>query len=108
MRAWTRRTDAVWDAAERGPYPLLHADARNVLAEIDIHEGTTTPQSPLQRPPTTSPGATPAFAYHYGLTTARGHLRDLGAPEPEMPPYETSKHEPIKEIPSEPADEQPL
>jgi hypothetical protein len=31
--------DAVWDAAERGPYPLLHADARNVLAEIEIHDG---------------------------------------------------------------------
>jgi hypothetical protein len=28
----------VWDAAERGPYPLLHADARNVLAEIEIAE----------------------------------------------------------------------
>lgn len=32
------RLDAVWDAAERGPYPLRHADARNVLAEIESAE----------------------------------------------------------------------
>ena len=40
----------------------------------------------------------PPFAYDYGLRTARAHLRALGAPEPEMPPYDASKHEPIEEI----------
>src|SRR5262249_10121865 len=25
----------VWDAAERGPFPLFHADALNVLAQIE-------------------------------------------------------------------------
>ena len=49
----------------------------------------------------------PPFAYDYGLRTARAHLQALGAPEPEMPPYDASQHEPIEEIPIEPEDEQP-
>jgi tetratricopeptide (TPR) repeat protein len=91
--------DDVWDAAERGPYPLLHADACNVLAEIEIAENNI---------PAAIAAATaayrlawcdgPPFAYDYGLRTARAHLRALGAPEPEMPPYDASKHEPIEEI----------
>jgi hypothetical protein len=47
----------------------------------------------------------PAFAYDDGLRTARAHLRP-SAPEPEVPPYEPSQHEPIEEIPLEPEDEQ--
>jgi tetratricopeptide (TPR) repeat protein len=99
--------DAVWDAAERGPYPLRHADARNVLAEIEIHQGhrdaavaTATAAYRLawcDGPP---------FAYDYGLRTARAHLQTLGAPEPELPPFDPSKHEPIEEIPIEPEGEQ--
>ena len=50
----------------------------------------------------------PPFAYHYGLTTARAHLRALGAPEPEMPHYDASTHEPIEEIAIEPEDEEPV
>ena len=32
----------VWDLAERGPYPLLHADALNVLTQIERDEGNKT------------------------------------------------------------------
>jgi tetratricopeptide (TPR) repeat protein len=98
--------DAIWDAAERGPYPLLHADARNVLAEIEMHEKNV---------PAAIEAATtayrlawcdgPPFAYHYGLRTARAHLQTLGAPAPDMPPFDPSKHEPIEEIPIDPEDE---
>jgi ATP/maltotriose-dependent transcriptional regulator MalT len=34
--------DDVWDAAERGPYPLFHADAFNVLAQIERDAGNHT------------------------------------------------------------------
>jgi tetratricopeptide (TPR) repeat protein len=91
--------DAIWDAAERGPYLLLHADARNVLTEIEIADKNI---------PAAIAAATvayrlawcdgPPFAYDYGLRTARAHLRALGAPEPEMPPYDASRHEPIEEV----------
>jgi len=33
------RLDDVWETAERGPYPLLQADAYNVLADIALAEG---------------------------------------------------------------------
>src|SRR5205085_6164489 len=31
--------DDVWEAAERGPYPLIHADACHVLAQIERDAG---------------------------------------------------------------------
>jgi hypothetical protein len=106
-RARPEHLDAVWDAAKRGPYPLLHADARNVLAEIEIAENNI---------PAAVVAATaayrlawcdgPPFAYDYGLKTARAHLADLGAFEPDMPPYDPSKHEPIEEIDIEPDGDQ--
>ena len=42
-----------------------------------------------------------------GLRTARAHLRALGAPEPEMSPYDASKHEPIEEIDIESEEKEP-
>jgi hypothetical protein len=40
----------------------------------------------------------PPFSYDYGLRTARAHLEALAAAEPEMPPYDASKRQPIEEI----------
>jgi hypothetical protein len=91
--------DAIWGAAERGPFPLLHTDARNLLTKIELADGNI---------PAAVKAATaayrlawcdgPPFAYDYGLRTARAHLAALGAPEPQLPPYDPSKHEPIEEI----------
>ncbi len=33
--------DDIWEFAERGPYPLFHADALNVLAQIERDAGNT-------------------------------------------------------------------
>jgi tetratricopeptide (TPR) repeat protein len=99
--------DSVWDASERGSYPLLHADARNLLAEIEIHEKNR--EAAVAAATTAYRLAWcdgPPFAYDFGLRTALAHLQALGAPEPEMPPYDASKHEPIEEIPIDP-DETP-
>jgi tetratricopeptide (TPR) repeat protein len=94
--------DGVWDAAARGPYRLLHADARNALAEIEVHEGhrdAAIAAATAAYKLAWCDG--PPFAYDYGLRTARAHLQALSAPEPELPPYDASKHEPIDEIPIE-------
>jgi hypothetical protein len=95
----------IFEGHPCGPYPLLHADARNVLAEIEISENNRD---------AAVAAATAAyrlawcdglpFAYDYGLRTARAHLRTLGAPKPEMPPYDASKHEPIEDVPIDPED----
>jgi len=77
--------DDVWEAAERGPYPLFHADARNVLYQLERDAGNL---------PAAIEAATqayrlawcdgPPWAYHYGLENAKKHLQELGAPSPEM------------------------
>jgi tetratricopeptide (TPR) repeat protein len=98
--------DDVWDFAERGPYPLFHADACNVLAQIERDAGN------LEQAIAAATQAYrlawcdgPPFAYHWGLVAAQKHLRELGAPEPEMPPFDESKFEPMPEVEIDPDDE---
>ena len=47
----------------------------------------------------------PPYAYHYGLTNARKHLEELGAPEPQLPPFDGSKFEPMPDVELNPRDE---
>ncbi len=96
----------VWEYAERGPFPLFHADAFNVLAQIERDAGNN--EAAVE-------AATKAYrlawcdgepyAYHWGLVAARKHLRELGAPEPSMPPFDESKYEPMPEVEINPNDE---
>jgi tetratricopeptide (TPR) repeat protein len=84
----------LWEPAERGPYPMHLADAYNVLAEIEMASGNK---------PAAIDSATeaykrawcdgPPFAYHWGLQKAKAHLSALGAPEPEMAPFDMSRIE---------------
>ncbi|MEM9063361.1 MAG: hypothetical protein AAGD13_23115 [Pseudomonadota bacterium] len=95
--------DDVWDAAERGPYPIRQADAFNVLAEIERVEGNT---------PAAIEAATqaykaawcdgPPWAYHWGLEAAKAHLAELGAEEPDLPTFDESKFEPLPDVPITP------
>jgi tetratricopeptide (TPR) repeat protein len=75
------RLDEVWEAAERGPYPLLQADAYNLLAAIALVEG--------DKPAAIAAAAKaynaawcdgPLYAYHWGLEQAKARLAALGAP----------------------------
>jgi tetratricopeptide (TPR) repeat protein len=100
------RLDDVWEAAERGPYPLYQADAYNVLADIARAEEDT---------PAAVDAATkaycaawcdgPPYAYHWGLMKANAHLAALGAPKPDMPPFDVSKLELMPEVEINPKDE---
>jgi len=98
--------DDVWESAERGPYPLFHADACNMLAQLERNAGNTT----LAIAAATQAYRLawcdgPPFAYHWGLEAARKHLRELGAPEPELPPFDPAKFEPMPEVEIDPEDE---
>jgi tetratricopeptide (TPR) repeat protein len=98
--------EQVWLPAERGPYPLFHADALNVLAQLERDQG---------RREAAVAAATeayrqawcdgPPYAYHFGLTNARRHLQELGASEPQMPPFDASKYESMPEVELDPEDE---
>jgi tetratricopeptide (TPR) repeat protein len=91
--------DDVWELAERGPYPLFHADALNVLAQIERDAGNRA--AAIQ-------AATAAYqkawcdgepyAYAYGLRQARAYLAALGAPEPKLPPFDASAFPPMPEV----------
>ncbi|HLL77000.1 MAG TPA: hypothetical protein VK421_17225, partial [Pyrinomonadaceae bacterium] len=98
--------DDVWEAAERGPYPLIHADACNVLAQIERDAGN---EAAAVEAATKAYRLAwcdgPPFAYHWGLEKARQHLRELGTEEPEMPAFDESKFEPMPEVEIDPPDE---
>ena len=47
----------------------------------------------------------PSYAYHWGLEAAKKHLDELGAPYPEMPPFDPSRYDPMPEVEIDPPDE---
>jgi tetratricopeptide (TPR) repeat protein len=98
--------EQAWAPAERGPYRLWHADARNVLARIERDEGH------LDAAVTAATRAYelawcdgPPYAYHYALTNAKQLLDELGAPEPQLPPFDESRFEPMPDVEINPKDE---
>ncbi len=106
VKAARELLDDVWEAAERGPYPLFHADACNVLAQIERDEGNQVKAvEAAMRAYRLAWCDGPPFAYHWGLEKARRHLRELGAAEPEMPPFDETKFEPMPEVEIDPEDE---
>jgi len=98
--------EQVWASAERGPYPLLHADARNVLASLERDEGH---RDAAIAAATRAYGLAwcdgPPYAYHFGLTNAKQLFAELGAPEPELPAFDESKFEPMPDVEINPKDE---
>lgn len=95
----------VWDAAEDGPYPLIHADACNVLAHIERNAlefpiGVLTRQEKDKYRRAAVEAAEkayqlawcdgPPYAYHAGLERARTQLKILNVPEPELPAFDDS------------------
>jgi tetratricopeptide (TPR) repeat protein len=96
----------VWEAAERGPYPLFHADACNVLAEIERDEGNVEGAVEAARKAYGLAWCDgPPFAYHWGLEKSRALLRESGAGEPVLPPFDESRFQPMPEVEIDTADE---
>ena len=94
----------VWERAELGPYPLFHADACNVLARIERDAGNNTAAvEAATRAYRLAWCDGPPFAYHWGLETAKAHLAELGAPEPDdLSQYDESQYEPMPEVEIDP------
>jgi tetratricopeptide (TPR) repeat protein len=98
--------DDVWEYAERGPYPLLHADALNVLAQIERDAGNRDKAVEAATKAYELAWCDgPPYAYHWGLIKAKRHLEELGAPLPDMPPFDESKFEPMPDVEIDPDDE---
>ncbi|MDP7250062.1 MAG: tetratricopeptide repeat protein [Planctomycetota bacterium] len=98
--------DQVWDLAERGPFPLEHADALNVLAQIERDQGNHEAAiAAAEKACRLAWCDGPPYAYAYALTNAREHLQALNAPEPDLPPFDESKFEPMPDVDINPKDE---
>lgn len=98
--------DAVWEPARRGPFPLFHADARNVLARIEIDSGNLDAAvEAATRAYELAWCDGPPYAYAYGLKHAKQLLAQLGAPEPDLPPFDESNFEPLPDVEINPKDE---
>ena len=98
--------DDVWEFAERGPYPLYHADALNVLAQIERDaRNTDKAVEAATKAYELSWCDGPPYAYHWGLVKAQKHLEELGAALPEMKPFNEADYEPMPEFEIDPDDE---
>jgi tetratricopeptide (TPR) repeat protein/energy-coupling factor transporter ATP-binding protein EcfA2 len=106
FRAARALLEDVWGPAERGPYVMILTDAYNALARIERDAGNT--PAAIEAAAKAYRAAWcdgPPFAYHWGLETARAHLIALHAAEPEMPPFDEYKYEPLPEVEIDPPDE---
>ena len=100
------RLEEIWESAERGPYPIFHADALNVLAQLEQDANHTDAAIEAATEAYCKAWCDgPPFAYARGLEQARGLLASLGAPEPELPPFDPSKFDPMPEVEINPDDE---
>jgi hypothetical protein len=98
--------DEVWELAERGPYRLLHADARNVLAQLERDAGDRAAAiDAAHRAFTLAWCQGPPWTYHFGLLEARQHLAAFQQPEPKLPPFDPSAFDPMPEVEIDPDDE---
>lgn len=98
--------DDVAELAANGPYILSHADACNVLSQVERDAGNR--EAAVEAATRAYQLAWcdgPPFAYHWGLAKARALLLELGAEEPEMPPFDESKFELMPEVEIDPPDE---
>jgi len=94
--------DDVWNNAERGSFVLAHADALNVLVQIE-RDSTNIEKA--------ADAATRAyraawcdgisideilnFSYWRALQIAKNHLDAIGLPYPTLPPFDPSRAEPM-------------
>lgn len=96
----------VWAPVEHGPYPIYQADALNVLTQIERDQGNREAAiAAATKAYILAWCDGPPYAYHYGLTNAHKYLQELGAPEPQLPPFDESKFEPMPDVDLNPKDE---
>ena len=83
----------------RGRHRGVHADALNVLAQLERDANNLT--AAIQAATEAYEKAWcdgPPFACHWGLEKAKAHLAALGAPEPVLPPFDESKYGPMPDV----------
>src|SRR5260370_470760 len=107
LKAARELLDDVWEPAERGPFRLFHADAYNVLAQIERDAGDHEVAVKAAKEAYHLAWCDgPPFAYHWGLQKAKEHFAALCVPEPALLPFDASKYEPMPQIEIDPSKKQ--
>ncbi len=89
----------IQEPVKRGPFPLFHADAFNVIAQLERDVGNS--EAAVQAALTSyrlSWCDGPPFIYYWGLQKSEEHLLSLGKPVPMLPPFDTSRSKSMPEI----------
>ena len=95
----------IWELAERNAFRLYQADAFNILAQISHDEGLLDEAVEAARRAYHLAWCDgPPFTYHWGLQIAKGRLIALNVPEPDLPPFDQKKHQPMPDESVPPAD----
>ena len=103
LKASREMLDDLWEMAERGPYRLYHADACNLLADIERDAGNYNAAiNAATKAYELSWCDGPPYAYQWGLETARKHLEELKSFLPQMIPFDPGKFEPMPIVEIEP------
>jgi hypothetical protein len=88
------------------PYTLLQTrDLVGRQAELNALTDWATGRGEAIRPRHGRSIERPHTPQQWGLVAARNHRRELGAPEPALPPFDASKFEPMPEVDINPHDE---
>ncbi|MCP4663696.1 MAG: CHAT domain-containing protein [bacterium] len=90
--------ECVWEPVERGPFTLFHADACNVLAQLESEADHSAAIEAATAAFRLAWCDGPPFAYHWGLMEAQARLRSLGVPNSEMPPFDDKEYRPMEEV----------
>lgn len=99
LRAARELLDGVWEPAERGSFVPYHADAYNILAQIERDEGKIDEAISAARSAYFLSWCDgPPYAYHWGLEQARAHLVELNAVEPDILAFDEKQHTPLPEF----------
>lgn len=100
------RLDEIWVPAERGPYPLIHADARNILARIERDVlNCSAAISAANQAYELAWCDGPPYAYQYGLQIAKQLITELNASEPQLRTFDERAFEPMPDLELNPSDE---
>src|SRR5260370_32368591 len=83
LKAARELLDDVWEPAERGPFRLFHADAYNVLAQIERDAGDREAATAAYRLAWCDG---PPFAYQLGLPAVKAPRASLRVPVTSLPP----------------------
>ena len=89
----------IWELFDRAPYRVLHAEAMNVKAAIDMAAGDLASAAiSARRAYELAWCDGPPYAYHSALTTACRHIVQLGLPEASRDCGKTGVAQPLLQL----------